>query len=220
MTTLATYIAPGDLLYVTEADVATGIPADRIWRLLNDDILPSSARAKHCRRRALRAYVVPMVGFAASCGRQFDFRTRRRITKFIEKFARENWKRLLKDPSRANGLRFEDGDISVDVGKSVREGMAGLNKLTEARAWVSVDPDVRLGIPTVRGTRIGIYEAADYIAGDKMEVVLDHLPSLCREAVEAAALFNRASPRMTRRSASLHPFMMYMKAAPKRRAIA
>ena len=220
MTTLATYIAPGDLLYVTEADVATGIPADRIWRLLSDDILPSSARAKHCRRRALRAYVVPMVGFAASCGRQFDFRTRRRIKKFIEKFARENWKRLLKDPSNADGLRFEDGDISVDVGKSVREGMAGLNKLTEARAWVSEDPDVRLGLPTVRGTRIGIYEAACYAAEDDLETVLEDFPSLSREALEAAAIFKRACPSIRRRNASLHPIMMYMKAAPKRRAIA
>ena len=216
MTTLATYVAPSDLLYVTEADVATGIPADRIWRLLNDDILPSSARAKHCRRRALRAYVVPMVGFAASSGRRFDARTRRRITHFIERYARKNWKRLLDDPGDTDGLRFEDGDLVVDVGKSVRKGMAGLNKLTWARSWVSVDPDVRLGLPTVRGTRIGIYEAADYISGDEMDVVLDHLPSLCREAVEAAALFNRALPRMTRRSDSFHPIMMYLKFASKK----
>lgn len=220
MTTLATYIAPDDLLYVTEADVATGIPANRIWRLLNEDILPSSARAKHCRRRALRAYVVPMAGFAASCGRQFDIRTRRRITRFIERHARKNWKRLLKDPGHADGLRFEDGDISVDVGKSVREGMAGLNKLTEARSWVIEDPDVRLGLPTVRGTRIGIYEAACYAAEDDLEAVLENFPSLSREALGAAALFKRACPSFKRRSASLHPIMMYMKAAPKRRATA
>ena len=220
MTTLATYIAPGDLLYVTEADVATGIPADRIWRLLNDGILPSSARAKHCRRRALRAYVVPMVGFAASCGRQFDVKTRRRITRFVENYARRNWKRLLKDPSHANGLRFEDGYISVDVGKSVREGMVGLKKLTEVRAWVTEDPDVRLGLPTVRGTRIGIYEAACYAAEDDLEAVLEDFPSLSREALEAAAIFKRACPSIRRQNASLHPIMMYMKAAPKRRATA
>ena len=218
MTTLATYVAPSDLLYVTEADVATGVPADRIWRLLNDDVLPSRARAKHCRRRALRAYVVPMVGFAASSGRRFEARTRRRITRFIERHAKKNWERLLADPGGADGLRFEDGDIIVDVGKSVRKGMAGLNKLTWARSWVSVDPDVRLGLPTVRETRIGVYEVADYISGDEMEVVLDHLPSLCREAVEAAAVFSRATPRVTRRGPSLHPIMMYMKFASKRGA--
>ena len=216
MTTLATYVAPSDLLYVTEADVATGVPADRIWRLLNDGILPRSARAKHLRRRALRAYVVPMMGFAASSGRRFEARTRRRITRFIERHANKNWKRLLDDPGGADGLRFEDGDLAVDVGKSVRKGMAGLNRLTWARSWVSEDPDVRLGLPTVRGTRIGIYEAACYAAEDDLEAVLEEFPSLSHEALKAAAVFKRACPSVKRRGASLHPIMMYVKFASKR----
>lgn len=76
--------------------------------------------------------------------------------------------------------------------------MVGLNKWAEARERVVEDPGVRGGMPVLRGTRVGVYEAADALAGEGLAAALKCLSSLCRADLEAAALFAKVPPRTRR----------------------
>ena len=202
-------IAPGRAILINEASVATGVPARRINRLIDDAVLPGYACAKAGGRRALRAFAVPMVGFGASDGAKLSKNLRLEAMRLIGTFTRENWPRLLKEPAHADALRFESGRVAVALGEPVSEAMAGLNKWLAAQRRVVRDPDIRGGIRTIRGTRIGVYEAAGALAADGMDAVLECFPTLGREDLEAAALYAKVYPMMGRPRkrplSSIHP---------------
>ena len=153
---------------------------------------------KVANRRRLHAYAVPMVSFGATDGSKLSKGARLDAMRKIERYARDNWRQLWRNPDSASGLRFESGCITVALGGKVTEAMVGLNKWAEARERVVRDPDIRGGMPVLRGTRVGVYEAADALAGDGLDAALKYLPSLCRDDFEAAALFARVYPRTRR----------------------
>jgi len=187
-------IAPGRAIPINEASVVTGISVRKINGLIDDEILPKSVRVKG-NRKALRALAMPMVRFGASDGAKLNRSLRLEAMRRIEKFARENWPRLCRDPEHAECLRLESGCIVVSLGTPIREAMAGLNRLADAETRVVEDPEIRGDIPVMRGTRIGVHEVADALAGDGMDVALEDFPALSREDVEAAALHAKAHPR-------------------------
>ena len=117
--------------------------------------------------------------------------------RMIERHAKENRSQLWQDPGAASGLRLECGCITVSLGGKVTEAMLGLNKWAEARERVVEGPGIR-GTPVLRGTRVGVHEAADALAGDGPDAALKGLPTLCREDLEAAALFAKVYPRTRR----------------------
>lgn len=143
-------IAPGKAILINEAAVATGVPARKINRLIDDAVLPRSAWVKLGSRRAVRAYAVPMVGFGATDGSKLSKGTRLKAMRMIEKFARENWPRLRDDPDHARPLRFESGCVMISLGEPVSVAMAGLNRLNDAFRRIVEDPEIRGGIPVVR----------------------------------------------------------------------
>ncbi len=53
------------------------------------------------------------------------------------------------------------------------------------------DPDIRSGIPTIKGTRIGAHEAAILAANDTRENVFKAFPRLTEEMLEAAIEYHR-----------------------------
>lgn len=65
----------------------------------------------------------------------------------------------------------------------------------EARSLFVEDQDIRGGIPVIRGTRIGVYEAAGYLASNGMEIALEDYPALRKEDLEAAEIYAKACPR-------------------------
>ena len=76
--------------------------------------------------------------------------------------------------------------------------MAGLNKLSDVRRCIVEDPEVRGGLPVVYGTRISVYEIADALSSDGLEITLEDFSALSREDVEAAAFYARAHPQKGR----------------------
>lgn len=186
---------PKERLLINEASVATGIVARRINQLLDDEFLPGSAAMKVANRRRLHAYAVPMVSFGATGGSMLSKGVRLEAMHMIERYAEENWRQLWRDPGSASGLRFECGCITIALGGIVTEAMLGLKRWAEARNRVVEIPDIRGGMPVLRGTRVGVYEAADALAGDGLDAALNCLPSLCREDLEAAAQFEKVYPR-------------------------
>ena len=195
-------IAPNKAILINEAAAATGVPARKINRLIDDSVVPKSVCVKLGSRRAVRAYAVPMVSFGASDGSKLSKGLRLEAMRMIEKFAKENWSRLRDEPEHARLLRFESGCVMISLGESVSTAMAGLNKLNDAFRRIVEDSEVRGGIPVVRGTRINVYEVADALAADGLKTTLVDFPALSREDVEASALYAKAHPRTGRPRAS------------------
>ena len=194
----ATDMAPGKTILISEAAVATGVSARKINRLIDDAVLPKSVCTKVGPRRALRAFAVPMVSFGASDGAKLSKSMRLEAMRMIERFAKENWPRLRNEPEHARLLRFESGCVMVSLGEPVSAAMAGLNELSDAFHRIVEDPKVRGGLPVVRGTRISVYEIADALSSDGLEITSEDFPALGREVIEAAALYARARPRTGR----------------------
>jgi uncharacterized protein (DUF433 family) len=88
--------------------------------------------------------------------------------------------------------------VSVALGEIVSSTMVGLGKLADAQGRVVADADIRGGIATLRGTRIGVYELVEALMADGIEAVLEDYPALTRKDVEAAEIYSRAHPRMGR----------------------
>ena len=191
-------MAPGKAILINEAAVATGVSARKINRLIDDAVLPKSVCTKVGTRRALRAFAAPMVSFGASEGAKLSKRMRLEAIRMIEKFTKENWPRLCNEPEHARLLRFESSCIIVSLGEPVSAAMAGLNQLSDALYRIVKEPEVRGGLPVVRGTRISVYEIADALLSDGLEIALEDFPVLSREDAEAAALYARAHPRTGR----------------------
>ena len=197
-TSPAADMAPGKAILINEAAVATGVSARKINRLIDDAVLPKSVCTKVGTRRALRAFAVPMVSFGASDGAKLSKRMRLEAMRMIEKFTKENWPRLCNEPEHARLLRFESGCIIISLGEPVSAAMEGLNQLSDALYRIVKEPKVRGGLPVVRGTRISVYEIADALLSDGLEIALEDFPVLSREDAEAAALYARAHPRTGR----------------------
>ena len=191
-------LAAGRPILINEAAAVTGISARKINRLIDDSVLPKSVCVKRGTRRALRAFAVPMVSFGASDGSKLSKSTRLEAMRLIEKFTKENWHDLRVEPEHAKRLRFESGCVMISLGETVSAAMVGLNKLADASRRIIEDPGIRGGMPIVRGTRIGVYEIADALAADGMEMTLEDFPALSREDVNAAALYAKAHPKTGR----------------------
>ena len=197
-TSPAPEIAADKAILIKEAAIATGVSARKINRLIDDAVLPKSVWVKVDGRRALRAYAVPMVSFGASDGAKLSKSMRLEAMRMIEKFAKSNWRRLRNEPEHAKVLRLESGCVMIDLGETVSAAMTGLNKWSDALHRIIVDPDVRGGLPVVRGTRISVYEIADALSSDGLDATLDDFPALSRDDAEAAAFYAKAHPRTGR----------------------
>ena len=191
-------IAPDRAILINEAAVATGISPRRINHLIDDGILPKSVCIKVGTRRALRAFALPMVCFGASDGAWLNKGMRLEAMRRIGEFAKENWTHLRTDPEYAKPLRIKKGCVVILLGEPVSAALAGLNNWEDALRRVVRDPEIRGGLPVVRGTRIGVHEIAGALHADGIEMVLKDFPSLCQKDVEAAALYAKAHPRTGR----------------------
>lgn len=190
--------APAGPVSISEVAAATGVPVRKVHRLIDDRVLPATAAVRVGGQRAIRAFALPMVEFGAGEGQKVSKPIRRDAMRLIEAYTTTHWDALLADPDREAPLYLESGALTLTLGGPIRTAMRGLNKLLEARRMVVVDPDIRGGLPTIAGTRIGVYEAADAVAADGLAVALEDFPSLTPERLELAALYAAAYPRRGR----------------------
>lgn len=183
---------------IAETAAVTGVSARKINRLIDDGLMPESAFKRVGKSRFVKAFAAPMVRFGAGDGVMLSKEARIEAMKTVARYTKSNWRRLVVDPDRALDLRFESGAVTVALGETVSSAMTGLGKLAAAHRRIAVDPDIRGGMPVVRGTRIGVYEVAAARVADGIEAVLEDFPALTREDVEAAEIYAQAHPRMGR----------------------
>lgn len=191
-------IAISQPILISEAAAATGLTPQKINRLIDDEILPRAVSVKVKNRRALRVYALPMVKFGASDGVKLSKPTRLKAMNLIGTYTKENWHSLRDEPGLAASLKFESGCVVVALGPKMTEAMEGLNRWIEAKQRVIQDPDLRGGIPVIRGTRIGVYEVAQALDADGEALVLEDFPALSQEDLIAAKLFAIAHPQRGR----------------------
>ena len=61
---------------------------------------------------------------------------------------------------------------------------------------IEINPDIMGGTPVIRGTRVPVYTVLQLIErGQSIEQILDELPYLSREGIEAAVIYARAHLR-------------------------
>lgn len=61
---------------------------------------------------------------------------------------------------------------------------------------ITVDPEIRSGKPSIKGTRITVYDVLEYLAGGmKEEEILDDFPDLTRDDIRACLAFAAARER-------------------------
>jgi uncharacterized protein (DUF433 family) len=93
----------------------------------------------------------------------------------------------------------QDGFLTIDFAPFWTRVDERLQRLNAARAQVSMDDGILGGTPTIKGTRVPVYDvAASVAAGYPMERILSAYPSLSREQVQLAALFAEANPQRGR----------------------
>ncbi len=73
-------------------------------------------------------------------------------------------------------------------------------RYTQARdRFITRDPEVKTGEPIIRGTRLTVSAiAARLNGGESIENVIEDYPYIPREAIEAAAIYDRTHPRRGR----------------------
>lgn len=190
-------LAPNDPILVTEAAAATGVPLRVIHRLIDENVIPRSARVMVAKRRALRAFALPMVTFSAAAGADLTSRLRRDCLNAIKDYTLKNWSDLLVRPDSAN-LTLTRGIMTLTLAKPVAVAMADLARLRAAFDRVETNAEIRGGMPVIKGTRVGVHEVASSLRVDGMDAVLADYPSLTRADVEAAALYAAAHPQRGR----------------------
>lgn len=66
---------------------------------------------------------------------------------------------------------------------------------------IVIDPEIRFGKPTVRGTRITVGDVLSYLAGDmNADEILADFPSLSREDIRACLAYAADRERLLRSS--------------------
>ncbi len=178
-----------DTLTPAEAAVVAGVSMRDVHRVIDEHILPECFYdIREARSFSSRACV-----FIA-----FYFESAAKLT------AEERQRAITMASQDSSGEKpfakiIHDGFLTIDFAQ-FRTGVdERLQRLNAARAEVSMDGEILNGTPTIRGTRVPVYDvAASVSAGVPMERILSSYPGLNREQVELAALFAEANPQRGR----------------------
>jgi len=97
------------------------------------------------------------------------------------------------------GTDLDIGGCIFQLKSAFRAVRRRLSKLQKAKRMVVCDPEIRGGLPVIKGTRIGVYEIAAMLEQESNEAeFLEEYPSLKAEDLEFARIYSVAYPRRGR----------------------
>ena len=193
-------IAPTSKFSLNESHVLTGVQPDRLTRLIDEKAIPARASSTTKGTTKFNAVGLSVVKFLdikpAHCNAELSKRT----TNDFWRYASSNWHTLVMDPSNAPEFHSKDLELSERIKKKrierlFRELTRAFMKLEWAKGKVVEDPNVRGGLPTIRGSRVSVYEIVDILKGDGMEICLETFIALNAKDIEAADIYAKAIPR-------------------------
>lgn len=183
-------------LTVLEVSAIVGAKRGAIARMINSGFIPKSAVARPKKKMPrsevllLKPFVCPIAYFDLTTGPLLSTKMRLRMKREIGSIVR----------GQSANKPFEEGVLRIDLPKSIAETASKMADLAAAEADVVFDPEIRGGLPVLRGTRIGVYEIADLCTLDPIHEILEHFPSLTAKHLEQASLYAKAHPLKSRES--------------------
>ena len=142
------------------------------------------------------------------------------LTKLETKLKRKLWAELLVAVDRGvhplPSVEFAPA-TTIDLERLVSEPVAAAVRYVAARAaHIVIDPDIKGGLPVIRGTRMTAHSVLGRVeGGDTIEMILEENPHVSREALEAAVTYARTHPLRGRPSGR-----PWLKGTPKATAAA
>jgi uncharacterized protein (DUF433 family) len=101
--------------------------------------------------------------------------------------------------SLRTGAELDIGGCVFQLKSASRTIRRRLSELKRAKRKVVSDPEIRGGIPVIKGTRIGVYEIAAMLAHETNEAeFLDDFPTLTAEDLVLSKIYTAAYPRRGR----------------------
>src|SRR4051794_6314968 len=192
-----------EMVTAAEAAALAGVSVREVNRVFEDDILPEALLGIDGGRRIARE-AMPLLLFYFRTAPVLEADARRRAIASVVGAGKDGEGRggetealcHLKAVRRLKALgRFRRGvsvaeGVTITFGPFVAETARRAARIRRARAAVSEDPNVLGGLPTLRGTRIPVYDvAASAAAGIARERILSAYPGLTPEMLDLAALY-------------------------------
>ncbi len=171
----------------TEATAITDLPVRYIQKAIDEGPL-KGARHRNGRSLDLDDLVfLYTVGHVDSGLIQITAAAKKLLRKKIENTPRGNRDLLV-------------GGAVFQLKHAIRAVRSRLTKLRRAKRMVVCDPEIRGGLPVIKGTRIGVYEVATMLAdpNETEEEFLEGYPTLKREQLELSRIYAAAYPRRGR----------------------
>lgn len=178
-------------LTISEVAAAFGTNAKSVNRLVDSGVIPTDwvvkrkASGKGKPVRLLTAEATPLIAFLLSSGDAASTSLIRSVRSQLVSLS----------TGAATIETLQVGFLHVDMEDMCRAALSHLSDLAKAEKSVVTDPEIRGGIPVIKGTRIGVYEVADLLKDSSVDDVLENFPSLTRESIESARLYAKAHPR-------------------------
>ena len=194
-------IAPTSKFSLNESYVLTDVQPERLARLIKEQTVPAKASSTTKGVTMFSAVELSVVKFIFIWSDSpSETEVTKKATNDFLRYARSNWQTLIMNPSNAPEFHSEELVLRARVRKKGIEKLfkdlaRAYTKLRDAKSRVVEDQDIRAGLPTIQGTRIGVYEIADIVKADGKRACLEAMPTLRPEDVDAAELYAKAFPR-------------------------
>jgi uncharacterized protein (DUF433 family) len=175
-----------ELLTPSEAAVVANVTVRNINRAIDEAILPKRFFRVKDGGRWVKSDACAFVYFYFHTAARLTAEERTRV---IHSFAG-----AAKRP-KAGSWVFRDDFMTLNFDRFVEETAARHATLRRARERVVEDPDILGGAPTLKGTRISVYDIAAAVAAGATEARLQAAyPMLDDDDIELATLYAEANP--------------------------
>lgn len=173
----------------SQVSAITGLPLAAIHKAIEYHLIrPKRVREGTLVTRRLSKPQVLFLFLEARGLRSLPLPARREIARAVE-----------RNPG-IDAMAISEGSVVMVELKSARQKVeAELDRLAKAERMVESHPEIMLGTPVYRGTRIPVHVIADMLGqGATVEEILEGYPALTLEKVDLAPLYVKAFPRRGR----------------------
>lgn len=173
----------------SQVSAVTGLPLAAIHKAIEYRLIrPKRVREGNIVTRLLSKSQVLYMLLEAKGLRSLPLPARREIARAVE-----------RDPRIDIRPISEGSVVLIEIKSARKEVERGLHRLAAAERIVESNPEIMLGTPVYRGTRIPVHAIADMLSQSAtIEEILEGYPALTREKVELAPLYVKAFPRRGR----------------------
>lgn len=195
------------MLSVSEAAIIANVSPRDVNRVIDEGILPSQFYNNKRGRQIDLAACLFIAFYIGSANRLTSDERISTITRAASRVVVITGEGLEESilPLTDNFL-IRDEFLTIDLSPFARRISERLSRLTAAGALVVSDPTILGGAPTIRDTRIPVYDvAASVVAGIPTERILAAYPALDAEKIDLAALYAQANPPRGRPRAKSAP---------------